>query len=175
MKILLGSTSEQKINVIRRVFAQEMNIVIIPCKVESGVADQPLDFETTKNGAINRARNALKSHKLNDEDFAIGLEGGLEKIDGLFNLVCVAVIMNRTGKISIGKSELLPLPRIVSDRVASGEQFGVVIREFDKSLNKEFDPEICSQVVELISREKSFVVAIRMAYKFFANIASLPI
>ena len=165
MKILLGSTSEQKINIVRHVFDQEVKAEIIPCKIESEVTDQPLDFETTKKGAINRTRNALESYKLKDEDFAIGLEGGLEKIDGLFNMVCVAVIMNRAGRMSVGKSEFLPLPRIVSDRVISGEQFGVVIREFNNTIDKTTAPEVFNQVAELISREKSFEVAIRVAYK----------
>jgi non-canonical (house-cleaning) NTP pyrophosphatase len=125
---------------------------------------------STIPGAINRAKNALKLIKSEDELFAIGLEGGLEMIDGIYFLICVAAIVDRLGRVATGKSEFLPLPRTVSDRILSGEQFGVAIREFEKTLDKEKGTDSYAQILELISREKSFSMAISLAYKAFCNL-----
>jgi len=85
MKIILGSTSEQKIKIIKDLIS---DAEIVPVSVESGITDQPLDEETTIRGSINRAQNAIIAH--NDVfDFSIGLEGGLSFINGIYNLVCV--------------------------------------------------------------------------------------
>ena len=55
-KILLGTTSENKIKIVRDYFNN--NFDVIPKGVESGILEQPLSEEMTIKGAINRAKNA---------------------------------------------------------------------------------------------------------------------
>ena len=68
-----------------------IKISAVGVSVPSGVSDQPVGNEETMRGAITRAKNALAT--LNDTNrsqfqFAIGMEGGLERING--KLFCMA-------------------------------------------------------------------------------------
>ncbi len=58
MKILLGSASSDKLQIVKDTFSDISDIEVIPCEVSSGITEQPLDLETIKTGAMNRARNA---------------------------------------------------------------------------------------------------------------------
>lgn len=75
MKVVLGSTSDSKIQILKDTLQpmSRQNLEISGVEVASGVADQPLDETTTIQGAINRAKNALS--KTQGYDFAVGLEG----------------------------------------------------------------------------------------------------
>ncbi len=94
MIFLLGTKSKQKINIIKKNLRQvlDSSFNLIPYKVASQVSDQPLDLDTTKQGAKNRAINAIKMHKGN-YDFSIGMEAGLSFENGILNMVCVVTIV----------------------------------------------------------------------------------
>lgn len=164
MIILLGTTSEQKINIIKKNLMEvlDSSFDLIPYKVNSGVSDQPLDLKTTKQGAKNRMLNAIEHHN-GIYDYSIGLEGGLVKKDNnTFHLVCVAAIKSFPDRFSFGISDLIPLPKTVSDLVEKGEQFGKVIRDYYKESNfAESEDKI---IKELISREASFSQAFIRAW-----------
>ena len=88
MKILIGTTSEQKIEIVKNVLkSKNINAEIIPVEVDSDIVDQPLDEETTIQGSINRALNAIKENKNTNYDFSFGLEGGLVLINNNFNFI----------------------------------------------------------------------------------------
>lgn len=161
-KILVGTTSQSKLNIVKSVLCSGCEV--IPVDVESGITDQPLDERTTIEGAINRAKNAAKSSQ--EYEFSVGLEGGLEKINNLYYLVCVAALVDRKGNVYIGISNKLPLPKEASECIAAGEQFGEVIREFMKhiqnhSLNN--STQLIEHIQELIDRKKSFSIALKTA------------
>ncbi len=158
MKILIGTTSEQKIGIVKNVLkSKNINAEIIPVEVNSDIVDQPLDEETTMQGSINRALNATKQNKDTDYDFSIGLEGGLVLINDNFNLVCAVSIVDKNQNIFTGISQKTPLPQKVSERVKNGEQFGIVIRELEKETS------------ELINRTKSFSEALENALIKYEN------
>lgn len=167
-KILLGTTSQSKLEIVKSVLQTDYEIV--PIDVESGVADQPLNEDTTIKGAVNRAKNAAGSSQ--EYEFSIGLEGGLEKINNLYYLVCVAALVDQNGNVYIGISNKLPLPNEVSEGIKKGEQFGVAIREFMKSIqNNSLDnsTQLIEYIQELIDRKKSFSMALNtalFAFKF---------
>ena len=91
--ILLGTTSEAKLNIIKNIIKDSYNIM--PIKVDSGISDQPLDEKTTIQGAINRTKQAI--HKTQDQnyEFSVGLEAGLSKINNTYYLVCVSAITDK--------------------------------------------------------------------------------
>ena len=163
MKIILGSTTEKKIKIIKDCIA---DAEIIPVRVESGITDQPLDEETTIRGAINRAQNAIIAHH-DVFDVSVGLEGGLSFINGLYNLVCVVSVVDNKGRIYVGVSKKLPLPRFVSVEIENGKQFGDVIREYESSISDKQLAKITKLVQELISRQESFTEAVLSAYMQF--------
>lgn len=167
-KILLGTTSQSKLEIVKSVLP--IYYEIVPVDVKSGVVDQPLNEDTTIKGAVNRAKNAAGSSQ--EYEFAIGLEGGLEKINNLYYLVCVAALVDQRGDIYIGISNKLPLPREVSECIERGEQFGVVIREFMKNIQNNSlnnSTQLIEYIQELIDRKKSFSMALStalFAFKF---------
>ncbi|MFW5853061.1 MAG: DUF84 family protein [Patescibacteria group bacterium] len=164
MKIAIGTTSENKTAIVKAFFGDIKNFMIVPCDVSSGVTDQPLDEFTTREGAINRAKNAFEMTLETDIDFSLGLEGGLVLIDNTYFLLCVAVITDNSGVDIVGMSDTLPLPQYVSDQIANGKEFGVSIREFQESLIANIDDNIKNWIDELISRRSSFLMAIGSAY-----------
>lgn len=170
MKILIGTTSEQKINIIKK-FLVSRNLTdaeIKPFGVESGIADQPLDEKTTIQGSITRAMNAVKANGEGDFDFSLGLEAGLEEINGIYHIVCTASIVDEDNNIYTGVSKKLPLPTEVSSEVKKGGEFGVIIREFDAKTNGKPE-EIESLVKELINRTDGFSEAFGIAFLKYGN------
>lgn len=151
MKIALGSTSTDKRAILQAALDGRLAYDSIKgVDVDSEITDQPLSVEVTTKGACNRACNAYSA---THADLSIGLEGGLDEIDGLYHLICVVAVYDGN-EIKTGQSDPLPLPIEVSDQVKQGHQFGQAIRKYatlfphDESVN------------ELISRHQSFTQAI---------------
>ncbi len=81
--VIVGSTNPVKLEVAREafnwVFPTEEFEFITEAAV-SGVPDQPFGLEETKRGATNRAKSCRAAFPL--ADYCVGLEGGIEEIDG---------------------------------------------------------------------------------------------
>jgi non-canonical (house-cleaning) NTP pyrophosphatase len=162
--IFLGTTSQAKLDIVKSLLGENYNV--IPINVDSGTTDQPLDEDTTIQGAITRAKRAVNSDQV--YEFSVGLEGGLTKINGLYYLVCVAALIDRSSNVYLGISNKLPLPKEVSNKIENGKQFGKIIREF-RDKTKETAPSFIEYIQELIDRKKSFSEALTtalFAYKF---------
>ena len=157
MKIALGSTSTDKINILKKALdGQVAYTEIIPTQVDSGIAEQPLSQEETMQGAINRAKNALALQT--QASIAVGLETGLEDVGGIYNLVCAAAFWDGQQLIT-GQSGRLPLPLSVSDQIKQGGQFGQLIQAYQPIAT----PDEQERIKQLISRESSFISAINKA------------
>ncbi len=160
MIILLGSISFQKENILHNVLKDilKTEFEIIPLEVSSGIVSQPLDMHTTICGATNRARNAAEKYAGGNYDFSFGLEGGLEFVNNIYNLVCVAVLVDRNSRLEVGCSRFLPLPKEVSDQILRGGNFGELIREYCNKENLKIAEKMTAE--KLISRQESFKEAI---------------
>lgn len=157
MKITLGTTSKDKEKIVNKVLADlQIKGELKTFSASSRIADQPLSEEETIKGASNRAREALLSSP--QADIGLGLEGGLCKVDNLWNLVCAAVIVDKLGKKYLGVSNKMALPEEVSIKIDKGSQFGQVIREF-----KGAD-------TQLITRKESFSQALKKAFSAFGKV-----
>lgn len=163
MNILIGTTSEQKINIVKDVLStKQIEGELIPTEVESNIIGQPLDEATTIQGSINRALNAIQKNVGMTYDFSLGLEGGLVLINDNFNLVCAVSIIDKTGNVYTGVSKKTPLPKEVSGGIKNGGEFGTLIREFEKNMTGEND-DMKNLVAELINRTRSFSEALESA------------
>lgn len=161
MKIILGSTSESKKQIVKEVFDNfKLDCEIIQTEVSSDITDQPLNEVVTVQGSINRAKNASKRN--NDFNFTIGLEGGLDIVanKGYF-LVCAAALYDRNN-VYVGVSSKLQLPQEVSIGIEKGQQFGDLIRKYSEEHDNDIDMNVILN--ELISRRKSFAEALTNAY-----------
>ena len=97
-------------------------IRVVPLKVSSGVADQPMSDDETRRGARNRVSEARL--KVPDADFWVGLEGGLDFFDEhlrAFAWMVVSAADNRSGE---ARSATLPLPPEVQALVQGGLELG---------------------------------------------------
>lgn len=102
----VGTTNKAKIEsvltVVRKCFPNDTHDVR-PVNVLSGVSNQPMSANETVTGATNRATNAMNA--VEDADFGVGLEGGLELINGIwFECGWMCVIQKSTGFKGIGSS-----------------------------------------------------------------------
>jgi inosine/xanthosine triphosphatase len=80
-----------------------------------------MSCEETLQGATNRA-NALR--EIADTDFHVGIEGGIEIIDGTYFANAWIVIIDRDGKVARGRSGSFALPPKVQGLVESGIELG---------------------------------------------------
>lgn len=130
MKIAIGSTNPVKVravkNIARKIFP---GAKFVSLEVASGVPAQPRGDKQTQRGAINRARAA---RKIADADWGVGLEAGIiENEFGTMTCAWVAIV-DRRGRVGIGGSTNLLLPRQVAARLKRGVELGDAMDEFAK-------------------------------------------
>ena len=82
--VAVGSKNPVKVNSVRNAFAANFpgsDLEVVGYSVPSGVDEQPWGDVQTRQGALNRAENALGAHCLAHggapPDYAVGLEGGV--------------------------------------------------------------------------------------------------
>ena len=83
--------------------------------VSSRVHEQPIGFEKTLKGAINRAKAAFK--KWPSADYSIGLESGLIPLVGRFFDMQLCSLLDSAGRATSGCSMGFPLPKRVQEMV----------------------------------------------------------
>jgi inosine/xanthosine triphosphatase len=124
MKIAVGSTNPVKINATKQAFQKvwpKKKWEVVGFEVSSGVADQPMsDIESIK-GAINRAKGALK---LGKADYGVGLEGGIQKTNGVWFDTGWIVVIDKNGTKGIGTSIRMQSPPAMMKYVKKGMELG---------------------------------------------------
>jgi inosine/xanthosine triphosphatase len=120
MRIGVGSENPVKRAAVASVL--EGSIETVP--VDSGVSEQPRSRAETVRGADTRAAAALDA----GYDLGVGLEGGVETVDGTDGLFLImwATIDDGT-TVGRGAGPSVRLPADVADRVRSGEELGPVM------------------------------------------------
>ncbi len=120
MLVAVGSKNPTKIGSVQDIFRIHFpNSQIKGITVDSEVSDQPLTDEEMYQGALNRARKALKLIK--NADYGVGIEGGLHKRSYGWFEHSLVVIVNQQGRIGVGASGGLVLPEKVIVRIHQGE------------------------------------------------------
>ena len=92
-------------------------------EVESKVSATPLSDEESIKGATNRAKEALR--KLNGR-LAVGLEGGLRKIDNRYFLTNWAVVIDSKGKVGVGAGSEVLVPDTLVTKIKNGQDLGKI-------------------------------------------------
>ena len=120
MIIAVGSTNQVKIKPVEEIFSHHFKKVkAVGVSVDSGVSEQPMSNEEMYQGALTRARNALK--KVAGASYGVGIEGGIHKYSyGHFENQMV-VIVDKKGNIGIGASAGLVLPEKIIKRMNEGK------------------------------------------------------
>lgn len=125
MKVIVASTNPVKIEGTKDAFQRtfpEVEFAFEGTKVSSGVKDQPDTDEETIRGA----RNRIAALRILDPsaDYYVGLEGGVEKIDGKMFAFAWAVVANHTGKIGEARTASFMLPPQVASLIEEGVELG---------------------------------------------------
>jgi inosine/xanthosine triphosphatase len=125
MQVVVASRNPVKISATQHAFATQFPdaaIEIIPVDVDSGAGDQPISDEATRLGARTRARRA--KHKSPGAQFWVGLEGGIEELDGQLMAFAWMAIEGPADTVSEARSATLPLPPAIKALVDGGVELG---------------------------------------------------
>lgn len=94
---------------------------LMGASVASGVSNQPMNDSDTLLGATNRAQRAMDTLPA---DYGVGLEGGIEDMNGKMAASAWVVIISREGVVGTGKAGIFFLPQEVATLVHSGLELG---------------------------------------------------
>ncbi len=122
-RVAVGSTNPVKVNAVRRAFRVLCSAVVEGVAVESGVPPQPVGFREVVAGAANRALNALRALSA---DYGVGVEAGLVETPIEPIELQVAVIVDKTGRVSIGLSQGFMIPRDWAEEVKKRVELGEI-------------------------------------------------
>lgn len=131
VRVGVGSLNRVKTEAVRAVMERVFgNVMISPVDVRSGVSEQPKENET-RQGAVNRAKGALK-----DNDLGVGIEAGVfETEDGLYDFQYCAIV-DKNGRMTIGVGPGFRYPDDIAEYVRKGMTVGEAVHEIHG------DPEI---------------------------------
>jgi inosine/xanthosine triphosphatase len=122
--IVVASHNPVKIEAARRGFSQlfpEQPIEMTAVDVPSEVSRQPCSDAETLRGALNRAHNAHVS--LPQADAWVGIEGGVEEMDGRMAVFAWVVVLSQ-GRSGQARTGTFFLPPAVADLVRQGVELG---------------------------------------------------
>lgn len=124
MTMVLGSKNKAKVKAVESCFPKNK---ILTVNVESGVADQPLSDEETRNGAINRA---ISAQKLRKQAIGIGLEGGVMFIDSEPFLCNWGAMVTVNGDLYTAAGARISLPKQFSQKLNDGHELSNIMDEY---------------------------------------------
>lgn len=127
MKVAVGSKNPGKISAVREAFTilfPSESIEVEGIEVDSGVSAQPMSDTESIRGARNRATKAMKAL---DADYGVGLEGGLQNIDGLWFDCGWMIVIDADGNEGIGSTIRMEVSDKVMNHIQSGKELGDAI------------------------------------------------
>lgn len=171
MKIAVASGNPVKVSAARLAFERvfpDRCIVVASADVKSGVGDQPMSDEETRAGARNRAVGALASDC--DADFGVGMEGGIERMDGDYLAFAWMAIAGRVGGLGEARSVTLPLPPAVGELIDAGLELGEANdRVFDTHNSKQAGGAYGLLTRGLLTRESVYAETLIAALTPYAS------
>jgi len=154
LKIALGSVYKQKIDYLKEVLNElGLKASIIPVEVKSGISSQPLTSKETKQGSINRAKEALK--KINEAHCGLGIEVGYQKnSSNKYEILCWVTIIDKEGNQISSQSHRFLLPKFHQDILKKKKYLGNYVRDYLKTSNE----KIIQEIGIIIRDRKPFIV-----------------
>lgn len=130
----VGSKNQIKIQAVKAVVKKFWpQAEVSGFEVASTVDIQPTTDLETKNGAISRAKKALRKSKR--ADFGVGLESGIKlRKDGLWTSGWIAIV-DRKGKMGLAKTVEFRLPPGLAKLIKNGMEQGKADARFFKRID----------------------------------------
>jgi inosine/xanthosine triphosphatase len=102
MLIVVGSTSPVKVTATEQAFAEYFNdFTVKGLRLPSNVNPYPMSDDETLQGALNRAETTFKLEP--SADFAVGIEGGLQRLREWTIVKHIAVVLH-ANEVGVGTS-----------------------------------------------------------------------
>ncbi|MCH4826959.1 MAG: DUF84 family protein [Planococcus sp. (in: firmicutes)] len=126
IRAAIASKNPAKINAVSNVLKNmEWAIDLSAIDADSEVSAQPFSQQETRQGAVNRAKNAL-----GDYDFAIGLEGGVYELEGTLFLCNWGALATQDGQVFTAAGAQIPLPEEIAEGLRKGTELGPIMDEY---------------------------------------------
>jgi len=169
--VVVASRNPAKMRAVQEAFARHFPghaVGFTAVEAESGVADQPLTDDETRQGAENRARNASERHP--DKDYWIGLEGGIDRFGDQLMAFAWMAVLNREGALSIARTVSLPLPPAVQELIDQGLELGEANDRVFSTVNSKHEGGAFGLLTDgLYTREGVYTEALVMALLPFTH------
>ncbi len=170
-KVVVASLNPAKINAVKSAFQSafpHQAFEFIGVSVESEVDDQPMSNEETRDGALNRVRNAKISQP--DADYYVGLEAGIED-----NVTFAWMIIESDTHRGESRSASLMLPPLVIEKLDHANELGDVMDEVFGTENiKQKGGAISLLTQDLLTRSSVYHQALILALIPFTNPEHFP-
>ena len=164
MKILVASKNPVKVDATKKAFEElfpSVSLVVEGVAVESGVSNQPMSRKEAISGAKNRARNAMEEY---DSDFAVGLEGGIYKVDEYYLDVGWVVVLDRNGIEGLASTIQMEVQTKLIEYIKKGHELGEAMDYFFNKTNTKQNLGHFGMLTNgYIFRTESFKVAVMSA------------
>ncbi|MGH2492357.1 MAG: DUF84 family protein [Candidatus Limnocylindria bacterium] len=156
----VGSRNPAKIEAVRRALARLAPACALQAvDVASGVPDRPVGDHATRQGARNRAKEALTG-----ADVAFGLEGGVAHEPPVVWLVSWVAAVTRDGRAGDASGLRMALPSAVAGRLAAGDELGTIIDDlFGVTASKQQSGAVGLLTEGFVSRTDAFADLVAMA------------
>ncbi len=170
-KVVVASLNPAKINAVNSAFQSafpHQAFEFIGISVESEVDDQPMSDEETRDGALNRVKNAKISQP--DADYYVGLEAGIED-----NVTFAWMIIESDTHRGESRSASLMLPPLVIEKLDHANELGDVMDEVFGTENiKQKGGAISLLTQDLLTRSSVYHQALILALIPFINPDHFP-
>ncbi len=169
--VVVGTKNPVKIAATSQSFRKiwpDIDWQVIGESVESNVSAQPMSPEESLKGATNRALAALDSNK--QASFGVGLEGGLEKVNGYWFDCGWCVVVDRQKRKGVATSARIPTPESIMQHIRDGKELGEAIDLiFNRKNAKQAEGQFGLMTDGAITRTDGYVHAVCLALSRFLH------
>ncbi len=163
MVIVVASKNPAKVEAVKLALKNDLsNAEVVSIEVDSLVSAQPFTDKETKQGSINRAKNAL--NKTPNATLAVGLEGGaFREGKNVWNTVWCSVV-DRDGHIFSVDGMRFQLPKIISEKMNEGTELGFVMDQISGKTNTKHDEGMIGIISNgYIKRAEAYADLVKLA------------
>lgn len=132
MNVAIGSTNAAKVKALDKL-SKKMGFSVIVHAVPSRVPEQPRSDEETMQGALHRARGALKAAA---SDVGIGLEGGISSIGERWFVCNWGALVDKTGYECVSSGGHFMLPETFLAELERGKELGELVKAQNQHAGK---------------------------------------
>ncbi|MDG3087186.1 inosine/xanthosine triphosphatase [Vibrio hannami] len=170
-KVIVTSLNPAKIKAVESAFGEvfpEQVFDFEGVSVPSEVPDQPISNEETKQGALNRVKNAKA--QIQEADFYVGIEAGNEG-----DITFAWMVIESQDKRGESRSASLMLPPVVIEKLREGKELGDAMDEVYSTENiKQKGGAIGLLTSHLLTRSSVYHQALILALIPFINSEQFP-